>query len=117
MPSIASPLLIEQVMLLAKILLANLHQQHTLVCDIPMPLLVPQISLEMEKFLDWAAVSLVSLYSLQIKWRLIFSPGSPMALGSLITKLWGSWRSVLVVVIIFLAAFLVLMSLLAPDDI
>ena len=65
MPSIALPHLIEQVMLLAKILLVNLHQQHTLVYDIPMPLLVPQISLEMEKFLDWAAVSLVSLYSLQ----------------------------------------------------
>ena len=120
MLSIAMLLLIEQVMLLAKILLADYHQRHTLVFNIPyllMPLLVPPISPEMEKFLDGVTVSLVSLYSLQIKWRLIFSSGSPMAPGSLITTLWGSWRSVLGVIIIFLAAFFVLMSLLAPDDI
>jgi hypothetical protein len=120
MLSIARPLLIEQVMLLAKMLLADHHQRHTLVFDVPYlltPMLVPQIRLEMEKSLDRAMVTLVSLYSLQIKWRLIFSSGSPMAPGSLITTLWGLWRSVLAVVIIFLAAFLVLMSLPVPDDI
>ena len=120
MLSIARPLLIEQAMLLAKILLADHHQLHTLVFDVPYlltPLLVPQISPEMEKFLDGAMVALVSLYFLQIKWRLIFSSGSPMAPGSLITTLWGSWRCVLAAVIIFLAAFLVLMLLLAHNDI
>jgi hypothetical protein len=119
MLSIVMPLLIGQAMLLAKILLADYHQRHTLVFDVPyllMPSLVPQIDLEMEKFLDGAMATLVSLYSLQIKWRLIFSSGSPMAPGSLITTLWGSWRGVLAAVILFLAAFLVLMLLPAHDD-
>ena len=106
------------------VLLANVHSNRPLlhtpaVFDVQYwltPSLDRQLSLEKQKLLDLhkaETVCLVSLCSVQLNWRLTFSPGLPMAPASPNTTLWVSLRSVVTVVFFFLAVFSVIMLLLA----
>lgn len=80
-----------------------------------MPSLDHQLSLEMhwQKIPDLHKVCLVNRFFFQVNWRLTFSPGFPMAPGSLNMTLWVSLRSVVAVVFLFLAVFSVVMLFLA----
>ena len=120
------PLIMRQWLIEHVVLLADVHSKRPLLHtpafgDVQYrltPLLDHQLSLEMQKIPDLhkaetVTVCLVSQSFLQVKWRLTFSPGFPMAPASPNMTLWVSLRSVVAVVIFFLAVFSVVMLLLA----